>query len=108
MPDPPDALILTIVNNGKGIDKLKKINILIASNNTWQGIIINGWPYSKAPTLLEQKFIPNVYKMAYVHLEENLWKNRNGYTNFNKCIMDKDDGNCLSIFDIKTNEMENR
>ena len=28
-------------------DKLEKIHLMIAANNTWQGIVGNKWPYSK-------------------------------------------------------------
>ena len=28
-------------------DKLEKIHLMIASNNTWQGIVGYNWPYSK-------------------------------------------------------------
>ena len=82
------------------IDKLSRVYLMLASDNTWQGIVFNKWPYSKAPPLIEQKFVTNAYKMAHIHLEENLWKSRNGYGDFNKCVEDKDDEKCVSIFDI--------
>ena len=28
-------------------DKLEKIHLMIAANNTWQGIVGYNWPYSK-------------------------------------------------------------
>ena len=107
-PDFPEALTLIVLENTSGRDELKKINMLIASNNTWQGIIINNWPYNKAPPLIEQKFIPNVMKMAYVHLEENVWKKRTGNENFKKCMENKVDNKCVSIFDITSNEAKNQ
>ena len=109
LPDPPNApLALFMINYAKGIDKLKKIKLLIASNNTWQGIITDNWPYSKMPPLIEQKFTPNVYKVTFVNMEENIWKFRKGDENFNKCIENKDDGKCLSIFDVTFDESKDR
>ena len=31
----------------QGIDKLENIDLIIAANDTWQGIVEDNWPYSQ-------------------------------------------------------------
>ena len=106
LPDPPYSLGLGIRTFGKDRDRLKKVNVLIASNNTWQGIITNNWPY-KAPPLIGGKFVPDKYNMVDIRLKENLKKFRRGYDDFNQCMKDKDNKKCVSIFDLTINESQN-
>ena len=48
LPYYPTPLQLIISSSlTQGVDKLEKVHILVASNNTWQGIVGNRWPYSK-------------------------------------------------------------
>ena len=41
----PNYFVLHVSSSIQGIDKLGKINLLIAANNTWQGIVGNTWPH---------------------------------------------------------------
>ena len=59
------AMVMTSSNQLQDIDKLKKINLLIAANNTWQGIIHKNWPYSKKPPMMSIDFAQNTYKIMY-------------------------------------------
>ena len=47
LPMNPEYVIFQISSMTQGIDKLEKINLMIASNDTWQGIVRSSWPYSK-------------------------------------------------------------
>ena len=51
-PSPPHDLTLHIYDSNYNIDRLKKMNLLVASENTWQGIYISSWPYDKGPFIL--------------------------------------------------------
>ena len=53
----PDYLYLVISSN-QTIDKLEKINLMIAANDTWQGLVGNNWPYSKGLKISEGFFNP--------------------------------------------------
>ena len=44
---PSEPGYMNIFVSSSSIDKLEKINLMIAANNTWQGIVGNKWPYSK-------------------------------------------------------------
>ena len=43
----PDYFIFQISSFTQGIDKMDHIDLMIAANNTWQGIVGNNWPYSQ-------------------------------------------------------------
>ena len=43
----PDYFMFHISSFIQGIDKLEHIDLMIAANNTWQGIVGNNWPYSQ-------------------------------------------------------------
>ena len=43
---------LFISSSTCGVDKLENLLFYIASYNTWQGVIINNWPYSNTPLLV--------------------------------------------------------
>ena len=45
--EPPGYMNIFIGSSSQSKDKLEKINLMIAANNTWQGIVGNKWPYSK-------------------------------------------------------------
>ena len=47
MPLNPDNFLFFVSNFNQSEDKLEKINLMIAANDTWQGIIGDYWPYSK-------------------------------------------------------------
>ena len=43
----PDYFRIFISSFIEGIDKLENIVLMIAANDTWQGIVGNSWPYSQ-------------------------------------------------------------
>ena len=101
-------MILRISDLNGNIDRLKKVHLFIASENTWQGIIINHWPYDQSPPIISLNFLQNSAAMALIDLSENVFKNREGDTNYTKCFNTKTDDNCTSIFDIAYDENLNR
>ena len=101
-------MILRISDLNGNIDSVRKVHLLIASKNTWQGIVIPSWPYEKAPPIITRKFILNSMAMAIIDLSENIFKNRNGDTDYKKCFNTKKDNKCTSIFDISFDGHLNR
>ena len=94
------GLHLIISSSTKGMDKLEKVRMLVASNNTWQGIVGDRWPYSKnAPLSIDGIFSTEIMSIFMVDLEENVWKSRVGNSNFDACMMDTYLKDCASIFD---------
>ena len=101
------GLLMSSSNQLQDIDELKKINLLIAANNTWQGIIHKNWPYSKKPPMISLDFAENTYKVMYIDIEENIWKYHTGITDFNGCINELGDEDCKSIFNPKSYKCNN-
>ena len=78
---------------------LKKIQLLIASENTWYGNIERKWPYSNIPPVIRQSFLSGSFPYLTVQMEENHFIHQEGDTDFDKCLMYQTISNCLSIFD---------
>ena len=85
-----------------GVDKLEKLYFYIASDNTWQGVIMNSWPYSKTPLFVSGVFSTETVSSIWVELDENVWKYREGISDFDEC-MDRQSKQCISIFDPSPN-----
>ena len=49
----PDHFNIFISNFIQGKDKLENIDLMIAANGTWQGIVGNNWPYSQGQEILK-------------------------------------------------------
>ena len=101
-------MILAISDLNGNIDRVKKVHLLIASENTWQGIVIPSWPYEKAPPIITSNSVLNTMTMAIIDLSENIFKNRNGDTDYMKCFNAKSDNKCTSIFDTSFKKHLNR
>ena len=54
----PDYYMFHISSFIQGIDKLEKINLMIAENNTWQGIVGDKWPYSQGKEISKKNSRP--------------------------------------------------
>ena len=52
----PDYLYLIISSSIQTNDTLEKIHLMIAADDTWQGIVGNNWPYSKGLKISEGFF----------------------------------------------------
>ena len=99
--DLSDSLILLISSYSQ---HLKKIQLVIASKNTWHGAIEQKWPYSNIPTVIAQSFLSESYPLITVMIEENHFIHQKGETDFDKCLMDQPISDCSSIFDPRPNQ----
>ena len=61
LPLNPERFLFFISNFIQSEDKLEKINLMIAANDTWQGIIGNYWPYSKGQKISKGLFMMSQY-----------------------------------------------
>ena len=86
-----------------GTDKLEKVNVMIGTNNTWQGIIGNAWPYNKNPLQVTGRFSTEIISTQSIDLKENLYLNRVGEINFDNCMNKHNTQTCASIFDPRSN-----
>ena len=96
-----NTLQMVISSSNVKTDKLNKVNLFIASENTWQGTIGNGWPYSKIPFLASGAFSTEIVNVINVDLEENIWNYRDGKYNFDDCMNSLHMNKCVSIFDSR-------
>ena len=106
LPDYPKHLSLVIDVSSQGIDSLKKIHLLIASPDTWTGIIPKMWPYSKVPPLIHGDLELRIMNSYFIELEENIWNQRTGNIDFNTCMGDINE-KCASIFDPRPIKYKN-
>ena len=94
-----NTLQLVIGSSNLGTDKLTKVDLFIAAENTWQGTIGYGWPYSKIPLTAIGAFSTELVNTINVDLEENIWNYRDGQDNFDDCMNNLHMNKCASIFD---------
>ena len=93
----------------RGIDKLTKVNLMIAAKNTWQGIIFNDWPYNQVPLKIGKHMVSGYSNMYDIKLEEELWKNLEGHKEFDDCMKELDfEPGCISMFEPQTHQNGNR
>jgi hypothetical protein len=97
------TLTLVMSSSTSGIDKLENLLFYIASDNTWQGVIINDWPYSNTPLLVKGVFSVETTSIISVDFDENIWKYREGSSDFDVCMNDQPTKECISIFDPRPN-----
>ena len=102
--DPSTTLQFFISSNiSEGMDKLEKVSVTVASSNTWQGVIGNVWPYNKDPLHIFGGLSTEVISYQTVDLKENMYINRVGEINFDKCMNENYTQTCASIFDHRSN-----
>ena len=68
LPDYPHHLSLVINTECQGADSLKKIRLLIASEDTWTGIIPKMWPYSRVPPLIHEDLELKIMHSYFIEL----------------------------------------
>ena len=79
-------LQIVIGSSSLETDRLHKVDLFIAAENTWQGTIGHGWPYSKIPFTASGAFSTDLVNINNVDLEENIWHYRDGKDNFDDCM----------------------
>ena len=107
LPRYQESLQLFISSSASSVDKLENLLFFIASDNTWQGVVINDWPYSNTPPLVRGVFSTETRSEISVDLDENMWKYREGVSDFDECmndgLNDQPMKECVSIFDPRPN-----
>ena len=104
--DLPFTLMMT--NSIEGTDKLKGYRLMIASSNTWQGLVYGKWPYKKVPPIVTGNLVSKLMSNVDIELEESVWNYRNGEDNFVLCMKGKENDHCKSIFDTSTFQNDTR
>ena len=106
----PFPYIQIMVNsNLDGMDRLTKVNLMVAAKNTWQGIILNDWPYNQVPLKIGKDMVSRYANIYDIKLKEELWKNLEGYDEFDYCMNNLDfEQGCISMFAPQTHRNENR
>ena len=101
----PVSFIQIIVRSSlQETDKLTKVNLIVAAKSTWQGIILNDWPYNQAPLKIGKDLVSRYANIYDIKLKEELWKNE-----FDDCINNLDfEQGCISMFEPQTHQTENR
>ena len=97
-----NRLQIVIGSSILGTDKLNKVDLFIAAENTWQGLFYHDWPYSKIPLTASGVFSTKVAKIITIDLEENVWNYRDGEDNFGDCMNGLQRSKCASIFDPRS------
>ena len=72
---------------------------MIASTDTWQGIVGNKWPYSKVPPIISGSFFDAILNSNTIDIEENVFKYLEGKEDFGECMANTLTPKCTSIFD---------
>ena len=93
---------LLMTNSLEGMDKLKGFRLMIASSNTWQGLIYGRWPYKKVPPIVTGNLASKLISNMDIELEESVWNYSNGEDNFDHCMKENEKDHCKSIFDTST------
>ena len=97
-----------IANFTKEADKLTKFHLMVAAENTWQGIIFENWPYREYPPMTTIDVIPGIYAASTLDLKEKIWINLDVEDDLDSCLSNKEENGCLSIFDHRTFKKEIR
>ena len=101
--DPSTSLQFFISSNiSTGMDALEKVSVIIASSNTWQGIVLNVWPYNKDHLEIIGRLSTEVISIQMADLKEHMYINRVGEMDFDKCINKNYTQTCASIFDPRS------
>ena len=99
---------LFMTNSVEGTDKLEGFRLMIASSNTWQGLVYGRWPYKKVPPIVTGNLASKLMSSVEIELEENVWNYRNGEDNFDLCMKGNENDQCKSIFDTSTFQNDTR
>ena len=104
----PLWLHLIVSSSSKAKDRLKRVDLFMAAENTWQGTI-HKWPYSKVPPFVTGELDTESYKLIPIEIKkENQWNWRSGISGFDNCMNDGNASECSSIFDPMPCEHQNQ
>ena len=107
--NPFSFIQIMVESNLQGMDKLTKVSLMIAAKNTWQGIILNDWPYSQVPLKIDKELVSRYSNIYDIKLKEDLWKHLEGKDDIDECMeaLNFEQG-CISMFEPQTHWNRNR
>ena len=81
-------------------DYLEKVHLLIAAENTWQGIVYGNWAKTKPPLKVVGKFSSSSSNAYFIQLQDHVWTHLQGVGNYSRCIDENisSKNECVSIF----------
>ena len=93
------------------VDKVNLINLYVAGNNTWQGLIYGKWPkHAKRPLKIVGEISQSSINQYIVPLEIADWSYLEGNGNYSECLRDNEitGTDCKSMFHPNSYIFENR
>ena len=93
------------------VDKVNLINLYVAGNNTWQGLIYGEWPkHAKSPLKIVGEISQSSMNQYIVPLEIADWSYLEGNGNYSECLRDNEitGTDCKSMFHPNSYKLENR
>ena len=108
IPTDSERPFMTMSNSVQGVDKLKGFTLMVASSNTWQGLVYSRVKYHKAISIVNGDLKSKLIAVVRIKLEESIWNYRNGGGNFDACMQRNENTNCKSIFDTSTFQNDTR
>ena len=96
---------------GFSVDKVNLINLYVAGNNTWQGLIYGEWPkHTKSPLKVVGEISQISLNQYIVPLEKAEWSYLEGNDNYSECLRDNEitSTDCKSMFHPNSYKFENR
>ena len=91
------------------MDKIQRMNLYVAANNTWQGLIYGAFPkHAKSPLKIVGEIRQNWINQYIATLEIAEWNYMEG--NNSNCLRDNEitDIGCTSMFHPNSYKFENR
>ena len=98
---------MAISSSVQDMDELNGFALMIASSNTWQGIVY-GKKYKKAISYVTGDLLTGSIAIVKIELEESIWNYYNGEGDFEVCMQGNEKNNCKSIFDTSTLQNDTR
>ena len=107
------VLLFNILGFAKGfsVDKVNLINLYVAGNNAWQGLIYGEWPkHTKSPLKVVGEISQSSLNQYIVPLEKAEWSYLEGNDNYSECLRDKKNTgtDCKSMFHPNSYKFEKR
>ena len=102
--------VMDIIGQKNQIDKIEKINLYVAADNTWQGVTYGSWANTKNPLKVVGEYQDFSFNINFVQIEATEWTYIKGNDNYSQCLEDQEpiSESCKSIFHPKSFTFEKR
>ena len=104
------ALLFQIIAFPKG-NLVNQINLYIATDSTWQGVIYGEWPrHAKSPLKIVGEISPKSLNQYISLLEITEWNYMEGIINYSECLLDYEtiSTGCISMFHPNAYEFDDK